>query len=137
MKGGYFVKVYEIIYVQIEEHYVCIWEAIRKIKISVSLLYSNDWTMSYEKYSVYYAIDVAKRECFKLQQEAAWFRWKTSRAIQPMVRASLAWWILIWICPAFSSRGINDCFLRAEKEQSNCLKDESLFRAIYKMMEHF
>lgn len=26
----------------------------------------------------------------------------------------------------------NDCFLRAEKEQWNCLKDESLFKAMYK-----
>lgn len=69
MKGGYFVKVYEIIYVQIEEHYVCIWEAIRKIKISVSLLYSNDWTMSYEKYSVYYAIDVARENALNFSKK--------------------------------------------------------------------
>lgn len=48
---------------------VCISEAIRKIKISVSLLYSNDWTMSYEKYSVYYAIDVARENALNFSKK--------------------------------------------------------------------
>ena len=48
---------------------VCISEAIRKIKISVSLLYSNDWTMSYEKYSVYYAIDVVRENALNFSKK--------------------------------------------------------------------